>query len=67
MSGLHRDNRAMHNFSVIWKIREDSKNKREANPARKPGGHPRVGAGAPPAGPIRLHLLDHASTAFEDQ
>jgi hypothetical protein len=29
MSDLHRDKRATHNFSVIWKIREDSRNKRE--------------------------------------
>jgi hypothetical protein len=28
---------------------------------------PRIGALAPVAQPIRLHLLDHASTAFEDQ
>jgi hypothetical protein len=67
MSGLHRNNRATHNFSVIWKIREDSRNKPEANSARKPGGYPRVGAGAPPVEPIRLHLMDPASTAFEDQ
>jgi hypothetical protein len=60
ISGLHRDNRATYNFSVIWKIREDSRNKQEAK-------QPESGAPAPPAEPIRLHLADPASTAFEDE
>jgi hypothetical protein len=67
MSGLHRDNRVMHNFSVIWKIREDSRNKPEAKQARKPGRLPALGAATPPRWPIRLHLVDLASTAFEDE
>jgi hypothetical protein len=67
MLGLRRDNMVTHNFSVIWKIQEDSRNKPEAKWARKPGDHPRVGAGAPPAEPIRLHLADPASTTFEGQ
>jgi hypothetical protein len=66
MSGLHRDNKATHNFSVIWKIREDSRNKPEAKRARELGGRPRVGSGAQAIEPIRLHLVDPASTAFED-
>jgi hypothetical protein len=66
MSGLHRDNRATHNFYVIRKIREDSRNKPEAIRARESGGHPRVGAGARATEQIRLHLMDPASTAFED-
>jgi hypothetical protein len=47
MSDLHRDKRATHNFSVIWKVREDSRNKREAKRAWKLGGRPR-GLGARP-------------------
>jgi hypothetical protein len=67
MSGLHRDKRATHNFSVILKVREDSGNKQEAKRAWKTDGHPRGGAPAPPAEPIRLRLADHASTTFEDE
>jgi hypothetical protein len=66
MSDLHRDKRATHNFSVIWKVREDSKNKREAKWARKPGARPRGGAPTPPVETIRLRLMNPASTAFED-
>jgi hypothetical protein len=51
MSGLHRDKRATHNFSVIWKVREDQG----------------VGAGARATKPIRGDLVDPASTAFEDE
>jgi hypothetical protein len=40
MSGLHRDNRATHNFSGMWKVREDSKNKQETKRAQKWGAHP---------------------------
>jgi hypothetical protein len=43
MSDLHRDKRATHNLSVIWKVREDSGNKREAKRAWKLGGRPRGG------------------------
>jgi hypothetical protein len=61
MSGLYRDNRATHNFFVIWKIREDSRNKPEANGPEGWVGAPRVGEGTLPKWPIRLHLMDPAS------
>jgi hypothetical protein len=66
MSGLHRDKRGTNNFSRIWKVREDSRNKPEAKRARKSGGRQGVGVGARAAEPIRSDLMDPASTAFED-
>jgi hypothetical protein len=67
MSSLHRDKRATHNFSVILEVTRRLWTKWEANPARKPGGHPRVGVGTPPVEPIIGELVDPASTAFEDE
>jgi hypothetical protein len=67
MSGLHRDKRGMNNFSIIWKIREDSANKMEAKRARKPGGCPRDRGGRLGTKPIRGDLVDPASTVFEDE
>jgi hypothetical protein len=66
MSGLHRNKGATHNFSGMWKVQEDSRNKQEAKRARKWGACPTPWAPAPVAQPIRLHLMDPASTAFED-
>jgi hypothetical protein len=40
MSGLHRDKGATHNFSRMWKVWEDSRNKQEAKQARKWGARP---------------------------
>jgi hypothetical protein len=67
MSGLHRDKRATHNFSRMWKVREDSRNKQEAKRARKWGACPPPWAPALVVEPIRFRLVDYASTAFEDQ
>jgi hypothetical protein len=67
MLGLHRDKRATHNFSVIWKVREDSRNKPKAKRAQKLGGHPRGRGGHRATEPIRGDLMDPASTAFEDE
>jgi hypothetical protein len=67
MSPLHRDKGATHNFSRMWKVREDSRIKRETKRARKWGARPPPWAPAPVAWPIRSHLVDPASTAFEDQ
>jgi hypothetical protein len=66
MSGLHRDKRATNNFSIIWKVREESRNKREAKQAQKWGARPPPWVPTLVAQPIRLHLVDPASTAFED-
>jgi hypothetical protein len=67
MSGLHRDKGATHNFSGMWKVQEDSRNKREPKRARKWGARPPPWAPALVVEPIRFRLADHASTAFEDQ
>jgi hypothetical protein len=67
MLGLHRDKGATHKFSRMWKVREDSRNKREAKRARKWGARPPPWALALVSQPIRLHLMDPASTAFEDE
>jgi hypothetical protein len=67
MSSLHRDKGATHNFSIMWKVREDSRNKRKAKRAWKWGARPPPWAPGLVAEPIRLHLTDPASTAFEDE
>jgi hypothetical protein len=67
MSGLHRDKAATHNFSRMWKVREDFRNKREAKWAQKWGARPPPWAPGPVAQPIRLHLADPSSTTFEDE
>jgi hypothetical protein len=67
MSDLHRDKGATHNFSRMWKIREDSRNKREKKWARKWGTRPWSWALAPVVWPIRSHIMDYASTTFDDQ
>jgi hypothetical protein len=67
MSDLHRDKGAIHNFSGMWKIREDSRNKWETKRAHRWGARPSPWAPAPVAWPIMVSLADYASTAFEDQ
>jgi hypothetical protein len=54
-----RDKRAMHNFSVIWKVWEDSRNKWEAKRAHKPDSHPRGGGARPTC--RANHALSHRS------
>jgi hypothetical protein len=41
MSGLHRDKRATHNSSVIYKVWEDFGNKPEVKRIQKSGDRPR--------------------------
>jgi hypothetical protein len=65
MSDLHRDNGAIHNFSGILKIREDSRNKRETKWAHSRGARPSPLGARPPL--VTVNLADYASTAFEDQ
>jgi hypothetical protein len=40
MSDLHRDKGATHNFSRMWKVREDSRNKWEMKRAQRWGTRP---------------------------
>jgi hypothetical protein len=67
MLDLHRDKGATHNFFGMWRVREDSRNKREMKQARNKGARPWAWAPAPVVWPIRSHTLDYASTSFEDQ
>jgi hypothetical protein len=66
MSDLHRYKGAIHNFSVMWKIREDSRNKRETKWAHSRGAHPSALGARPLWWPITVNLTDYVSTAFED-
>jgi hypothetical protein len=67
MSDLYRDKGSTHNFFGMWKVQEDSRNKQEAKRAWKWGARSPPWAPAPVTQPIRLHLVDLASTAFEDE
>jgi hypothetical protein len=40
MLDLHRDKGATHNFFGMWRVREDSRNKREMKQARNKGARP---------------------------
>jgi hypothetical protein len=57
MSGLHRDKGATHNFSVMWKIREDSRNKREMEQADRWGARPHLMGGR--LGQVANHVPPH--------
>jgi hypothetical protein len=48
MSDLHRDQGAIHNFSAMWKIREDSRNKWEMKQAHSRGARPSPLGARPP-------------------